>query len=56
MALRLGVRLSKPGVYVLNEGAPAPGAAALRRALSCSSEAAWVAMLLSLVFLLMKVS
>jgi adenosylcobinamide-phosphate synthase len=56
MALRLGVRLSKPGVYALNEAAPAPGTMALRRALSCSSEAAWAAVLLAILFLLMKVS
>jgi adenosylcobinamide-phosphate synthase len=56
MALRLGVRLSKPGVYALNEAAPAPGTLTLRRALSCSSEAAWAAVLLAVLFLLMKVS
>lgn len=56
MALRLGVRLSKPGVYALNEAAPAPGTPALRRALGCSSEAAWAAVLLAVLFLLMKVS
>ena len=33
MALRLGVRLRKPGVYALNAEAPSPGAGHLRRAL-----------------------
>ena len=32
MALGLGVRLGKPGVYVLNASAPAPGAGDVRRA------------------------
>lgn len=34
MALALGVKLRKPGVYALNAGAPEPGAADLTRALA----------------------
>lgn len=40
MALRLGVRLGKPGVYALNAGAPAPTAAALAQALTIGRGAA----------------
>ncbi len=42
MALRLGVRLSKPGVYVLNEKATPPGAKHMVRAQRLASGAAWV--------------
>jgi adenosylcobinamide-phosphate synthase len=42
MALRLGVRLRKPGVYVLNERAPSPGAVHVARALRLATRAAWV--------------
>lgn len=40
MALRLGVRLGKPGVYALNRGAPVPDAAAVQRALRLVQRAA----------------
>jgi adenosylcobinamide-phosphate synthase len=39
MALALGVRLGKPGAYVLNAGAPAPGAADGRRAQALAARA-----------------
>ncbi len=41
MALRLGVRLRKPGVYALNRHASSPDAADLARALSVATRAAW---------------
>ena len=41
MALRLGVRLRKPGVYVLNATAPSPASADIARALRIASGAAW---------------
>lgn len=40
MALRLGVRLCKPGVYALNAEAPSPGAGHLRRALRAAGSVA----------------
>lgn len=43
MALQLGVRLRKPGVYALNPGAPSPGAADLHRAQQRAARAAWLA-------------
>ena len=43
MALRLGVRLRKPGVYALNAGAPSPGAVHVERALRLAARAAWAA-------------
>ncbi len=43
MALRLGVRLRKPGVYALNAHAPSPGAVHAPRALRLATRAAWVA-------------
>lgn len=43
MALRLGVRLRKPGVYALNAGAPSPQAADLQRAQRHAGRAAWLA-------------
>ncbi|HMN55703.1 MAG TPA: adenosylcobinamide-phosphate synthase CbiB [Ottowia sp.] len=46
MALRLGVRLGKPGVYVLNAGGQAPDAAALQHALRIAEQAARTAFLL----------
>ena len=54
MALHLGVRLHKPGVYVLNGGAPAPRPAQLQQALRRGRQAAWaaVALVLSAVLLL----
>jgi len=42
MALRLGVRLRKPGVYTLNARAPSPGALHVARALRLATRAAWV--------------
>ena len=47
MALRLGVRLRKPGVYALNDAAPSPQAAHVQRALACAGRAAWIAALLA---------
>lgn len=40
MALRLGVRLDKPGVYTLNAGAQAPRSRALAQALTLGEDAA----------------
>ncbi|MEP7103052.1 MAG: adenosylcobinamide-phosphate synthase CbiB [Burkholderiales bacterium] len=42
VALRLGVRLRKPGVYALNEGAPSPHSADTARALQLATRAAWL--------------
>lgn len=44
MALRLGVRLTKPGVYALNGLAPEPRAPQMVRALRVSATAAWGAL------------
>ena len=49
MALHLGVRLSKPGVYVLNAAAPAPQAGDIARSLATASRAAWCAVGLALL-------
>jgi adenosylcobinamide-phosphate synthase len=46
MALRLGVRLAKPGVYVLNETGAAPSSRNMLQALTFAAMAAWAAMLL----------
>jgi len=54
MALHLGVRLRKPGVYELNAAAPSPGPAQLQQALRRASQAAWAALLLALLALLMR--
>ena len=54
MALHLGVRLTKPGVYRLNDSAPAPDALALRKALHRASVAAWAAMALAAAMLFAK--
>jgi len=43
MALRLGVRLRKPGVYALNGDAPSPQAAHVQSAVACAGRAAAVA-------------
>lgn len=43
MALQLGVRLRKPGVYALNAAAPSPGRAHHTAALRRASQAAWAA-------------
>lgn len=40
MALRLGIRLGKPGVYTLNAQAPAPDARAVSHALALAQQAA----------------
>lgn len=44
LALALGVRLSKPGVYVLNADGVAPDAAHTDRALEICTSAAWLAL------------
>jgi len=44
MALRLGVRLRKPGVYALNGQSPSPSAADTAKALRIATRAAWLAM------------
>jgi adenosylcobinamide-phosphate synthase len=44
MALRLGVRLRKPGVYSLNAEAPSPQGLHVARAGRCAGAAAWTAM------------
>lgn len=43
LALRLGVRLRKPGAYQLNASAPSPDAAAFSAALRCTATVAWCA-------------
>ena len=43
MALRLGVRLRKPGVYALNAGQPSPQPADMSRAQRHAGRAAWLA-------------
>jgi len=47
MALRLGVRLRKPGLYALNREAPSPDAADLACALSVATRAAWMGIALA---------
>lgn len=47
MALRLGVRLSKPGVYTLNPEARSPEAPDLERALRIAGRAAWSGIVLA---------
>ena len=47
MALRLDVRLRKPGVYALNATAAAPGADHMQRALRAAAAVAWSAALLA---------
>ena len=47
MAMRLGVRLRKPGVYVLNKHAASPEADALARALNAARTAASAGMVLT---------
>ncbi|MEN9353183.1 MAG: hypothetical protein RL318_508 [Fibrobacterota bacterium] len=42
MALRLGVRLGKPGVYTLNSGAPAPDSPHVPQALGSARQVAWL--------------
>lgn len=47
MALQLGVRLRKPGVYALNAAAPSPQRAHHTAALRRASQAAWAAAMLA---------
>ena len=47
MALHLGVRLRKPGVYALNAGAPSPDASHIARALQRATQAARAALVLA---------
>jgi len=54
MALHLGVRLAKPGAYLLNGAAPAPDAIAMRMAVSRAGAAAWAAMALTVAVLVAK--
>ncbi len=54
MALRLGVRLGKPGVYLLNPQAPAPNAATVPQALRLAGQAAWAALGLALLTLILN--
>ena len=49
MALRLGVRLRKPGVYALNASAPSPGADHVLQALRFATHAAWAAVVLAML-------
>jgi adenosylcobinamide-phosphate synthase len=49
MALRLGVRLAKPGVYVLNETGAAPSSRNMVQALGFATMAAWAAMVLTVL-------
>jgi adenosylcobinamide-phosphate synthase len=49
MALRLGVRLRKPGVYALNANAPPPTAGQLAQALRFATHAAWAALVLAVL-------
>lgn len=52
MALRLGVRLGKPGVYTLNDGGRDADAAALERALAIGEQAALGALVAALIWLM----
>jgi len=47
MALRLGVRLAKPGVYVLNETGASPSSRNMAQALGFATMAAWAALVLT---------
>ena len=49
MALRLGVRLRKPGVYALNAAAPSPGAGHVAQALRRAANASWAAVMLAVL-------
>lgn len=51
LALRLGLRLGKPGVYVLNGSGRAPDAASIAAAVQSGSQAAWFAVVLAVVAL-----
>jgi adenosylcobinamide-phosphate synthase len=54
LALRLNLRLAKPGVYVLNAGGSLADTAAVARALRVVEAAARSAFVLALAALLMK--
>lgn len=58
MALHLGVRLRKPGVYALNAGAPSPGAAqhalALQRATAAAQRALGVMLVLAVLVAMLR--
>lgn len=54
MALRLGVRLGKPGVYMLNPSAPAPAAHSVRQSIDTGERAARLA-LAGVMFVLLAV-
>jgi len=54
MALRLGVRLAKPGVYVLNETGAAPSSRNMAQALGHATVAAWVGMVLAVLSWLVR--
>jgi adenosylcobinamide-phosphate synthase len=49
MALRLGVRLAKPGVYVLNETGASPSSRNMAQALGYATMAAWGALVLTVL-------
>ncbi len=49
MALRLGVRLRKPGVYALNAKAPSPTAGQVAQALRFATHAAWAWLMLAVL-------
>lgn len=49
MALRLGIRLAKPGVYVLNETGAAPSSRNMEQALAHAALAAWAGMALAVL-------
>ncbi len=49
MALRLGVRLAKPGVYVLNETGASPSSRNMAQALGFATMAAWAGMVLAML-------
>jgi adenosylcobinamide-phosphate synthase len=54
MALRLGIRLAKPGVYVLNETGAAPSSRNMAQALAHAALAAWAGMLLAVLSWLVR--
>jgi adenosylcobinamide-phosphate synthase len=54
MALRLGVRLRKPGVYELNASANVPDAMHFLLAKRYASDAAWAAVVASTIACLMR--
>ena len=56
MALRLGVRLRKPGVYALNAEAPSPQAVHVQRALAVASHAAVASVVIATLAVLVRSS